>query len=155
MNKTANFCRLFILSLVFWTMTGCDYLIYLGLASPQVITIEQINQKNKTKKTPVRVQGKVEKIVPLLGSSAYEIKDLTGSIWIISSNTLPPVGKQITVEAIPQYQEITIGSENLGGFYLEEVKQILEQEDNESVLPDIDNNYVPVDLKKKPAQKQS
>ena len=151
MNKNANFCRLLILSLIFWTMTGCDYLIYLGLASPRVITIEQINDKNNDKQTPVRVKGKVEKIVPLLGSSAYELKDLTGSIWIVSKKNLPPVGEQIIVEGIPQYQEITIGSENLGSFYLEEIQQVFEE--SESISPEIENDYIPVDLKNKPRKK--
>ncbi len=154
MNKTTNFCRLFVLSLVFWTMTGCDYLINLGLASPQVIEIEEIGAKtnNKNKDNPIRVQGKVEKIVPLLGSSAYELRDVTGSIWIVSKNNLPPVGEKITVEGIPQYQEIVVGSENLGSFYLEEIKQVVETED--SILPTTEDNYIPVDLKKKPTEKK-
>jgi hypothetical protein len=149
MKKTNNFLRLLILSLVFWSITGCDYLIHLGLASPQLIEINRIAER-KNKQTPIRVQGKVEKIVPLLNSSAYELKDLTGSIWIVTKNNLPKQGETITIEALPQYQNIIIGQENLGEFYLQEIKEI---EDKNSQSKPNNNNIIPVELNKKPTNK--
>lgn len=150
MNKSHNFIRLSILSLVFWSLSGCKYLINLGFASPQLIEINQI-QLEKHQQNPITVTGKVAKIVPLLNSSAYELKDQTGSIWVVTNNNLPQVGEEITVEAMAEYQEIVIDSENLGGLYLREIKQITDN--NESVSSPSESNYFPVDLKKKPTPK--
>lgn len=148
MNKTSKFLRLSLLSLIFWGLSGCNYLINLGFASPPLIEISQIEEQ-KDKNEVIKVRGKVEKIVPLLNSNVYELKDKTGSIWIVTSNTLPRIGEQITIEGKTEYQKITIGNENLGQFYLTEIKKV----NNNSQTVNPENNYLPVDLNKKPAKK--
>jgi hypothetical protein len=150
MNKTSHFIRLSILSLVFWSVSGCNYLIDLGLASPQLIEINQIEQQ-KNRQRPIRVYGTVAKIVPLINSSAYQLKDSSGLIWIVTDNNLPQLGEQLTVEALPEYQEIMIDNENLSGFYLKEIQQITDNNQTNSVS---DHNSVPVNLPKKPLMKK-
>ena len=69
-------------------------LLTIGLVScnfkQNSILIKDINPKKSEK--IVRVNGTVKKIVPLIRSGSYQLQDDTGSIWVITSSSLPTVG---------------------------------------------------------------
>ncbi|BAQ62988.1 hypothetical protein GM3708_3394 [Geminocystis sp. NIES-3708] len=118
----------------FWGITGCTSLIKLGLASPQVTQISEIHNLAQTTQ-PIKVEGIVKKIVPLLDRKGFEIKDETGSIWVVTQGTIPKVGDRISLEAILKSQDIIIGGEKTKEFYLlyqdiEEVSTDSMPEDN-------------------------
>ena len=150
MKIAPSFSRLLTLALVLWSLSGCKYLINLGFASPQVVEIARISE-DKAKSTTIAVRGRVEKTVPLLNRIAYQIKDNSGSIWVVSDHRKPTIGEEIVVEVVPKYQKITITGENLGGLYLREVQP--EDKSNQSTSSVDEPNYLPVDLKNKPNKK--
>lgn len=65
----------------------------------------------------------VKKIIPLVHRKGFEVKDETGSIWIITEGKTPQVGSRISIEGKLKYKEIVIGNETLKEFYLEKIEQ--------------------------------
>jgi hypothetical protein len=61
-----------------------------------------------------------------LDSFAYQVEDNTASIWVISENIPPEIGKEIIIKGTLQHQSIPIGEEDFGEYYLiEETKELL------------------------------
>lgn len=92
--------KLLILSLTaLFSLTGCQSITQTTTA------ISKISQKQTG--TKVYLQGKVMKQAPFLGSGAYQLQDSTGSVWIVTNNYLPPLGKDIFIEGEIQFQTIS------------------------------------------------
>ena len=51
---------------------------------------------------------------------AYEIQDQTGTIWIVTQKDAPKSGKAVLVKGKVRYQQIPVGSQDLGEIYIEE-----------------------------------
>ena len=83
-----------------------------------VTQIQKITQKNQD--TTVYIQGKVEKIAPLIKKKAYEINDSTGKIWVITNQGNFSVGEQVVLKVNVQYKSIPLTGKEYGGVYLEE-----------------------------------
>ena len=67
-----------------------------------VTQIQKITQKNQD--TTVYIQGKVEKIAPLIKKKAYEINDSTGKIWVITNQGNFSIGEQVVLKGNVQYK---------------------------------------------------
>jgi hypothetical protein len=52
----------------------------------------------------VQVQGKVSRHAPLLGKTAYELEDATGKIWVVSKDTPPAIGAEVSIRGIVRHQ---------------------------------------------------
>jgi RecJ-like exonuclease len=48
----------------------------------------------------VAISGEVISIAPLVGQSAYEVKDDSGTIWIVTKDTVPAQGTRVQVHGI-------------------------------------------------------
>lgn len=96
----------------------------MGFASPQVTEISEIQNQDKATET-IKVEGTVQKIIPLLDRQGFEVKDNTGSIWVVTQGIIPKVGDRILVEGILKSQEIVIGKEKFSEFYLENIEKEL------------------------------
>jgi hypothetical protein len=70
--------------------------------------------------TTVYIQGKVEKIAPLLKKQAYLVKDETGKIWAITNQTNLQVGDQVVIKGQIRYRSIPIAGKEYGEVYIEE-----------------------------------
>ena len=84
----------------------------------------------------VYLKGKVINTAPFLGTGAYELQDKTGSMWVFSKESLPVVGKNLTIRGEVKYQSITVNAmknEDFGDFYINEIHRL--PEENESVTP--------------------
>jgi predicted small lipoprotein YifL len=101
---------------------GCGQLINLELPSSDTVAIGQLPQQHQQQET-VQVRGKVKKVVPLVGSGAYQLEDETGAIWVVTPETLPQIGDEIIIEGTLNYQSIPIGEKDLGEFYVREIKK--------------------------------
>jgi RecJ-like exonuclease len=48
----------------------------------------------------VTIAGAVISIAPLMGQSAYEVKDATGTIWVVTEASVPAPGTQVQIQGI-------------------------------------------------------
>ena len=87
-----------------------------------VSAIEVVQQEQQTDST-VYVRGKVGKRAPFLGSQAYELQDTTGTIWIVTTEAVPPTGTEVLVKGQVRYQSISLAGQEAGEVYVEELEQ--------------------------------
>ena len=77
-------------------------------------------QKNKVNQV-VRLQGKIGSQAPLMGGQvAYELRDDSGSIWIVTQEKLPASGTQICVQGEVKFKQITIAGQDQSSVYIEQ-----------------------------------
>jgi hypothetical protein len=96
-------------------------------SSSKIIHVSQIKQ-DAGKSRRVKISGTVTKVIPLVSSVAYQVKDDTGEIWVLSENEAPQVDQNIIINGTLKYQNIKIGEEDFGSFYvLESTKQQIDQ----------------------------
>ncbi len=91
-----------------------------------VAKIRDVQQKRQVD-AEVYLQGKVENRAPFVGNAAYQLQDATGSIWILTKQTLPQLGDEIMLKGKVRYQSIKLkdlAGQDLGEVYLEETEQL-------------------------------
>lgn len=72
----------------------------------------------------VQIKGQVGHQVPLLGKTAYELSDATGSIWVIAADAIPKPGDGVVVEGKLLYQTIQLNGQEQGSVYLEQQRRL-------------------------------
>ncbi len=72
----------------------------------------------------VQVQGRVSNRAPLLGKTAYELQDATGSIWVLSTAPVPNVGDTVVIKGKLLYQSILLNGREQGATYLEQQQEL-------------------------------
>lgn len=72
------------------------------------------------KQTTVYIQGKVEKIAPLVKQQAYLIADETGKIWVVTNQNNLNVGQDVVIKGKVKYKSIPLAGQEYGEIYLEE-----------------------------------
>lgn len=105
---------------------GCNRLVNFSLAltgQPQVSPIAQL-QKQQNPPTTVYLQGKVGYRAPFLASGAYLLSDDTGSIWVITEESLPTTGETILIEGQVRYARISVGEQELRELIIIESQQL-------------------------------
>jgi hypothetical protein len=91
-----------------------------------VASIGDIQQKRQVD-TEVYLRGKVENRAPFVGNAAYQLQDGTGSIWILTKQTLPQLGDEVLLKGEVRYKSITLKElrgKDLGEVYIEEMEQL-------------------------------
>lgn len=95
----------------------------LGFNTAKIADVQQKRQVD----AEVYLQGKVENRAPFVGNAAYQLQDTTGSIWILTKQTLPQLGDEIMLKGKVRYQSIKLkdlANQDLGEVYLEETEQL-------------------------------
>jgi hypothetical protein len=125
-------------SLIQFGLSGCCFLglvscssnVSPGVMSPtervlsvldfgSVTSVRDI-QKNK-QFFSVHVKGKIAAQAPLgIGVKAYELKDETGSIWIVTQNEIPSTGTSVVVKGTVRHKKILVDGQDQSGVYLEQ-----------------------------------
>jgi len=121
--------RKYLFGVLLWVLSGCTYLINLGLASPPTVKVEEISQEQNR----IKVEGIVLNLIPLIDGFAYELEDETGSVWVVTGEQKPRVGDTLSVEGMVKYQDFMIDGEDQGSIYLEQVT-ILANDSDESAV---------------------
>ena len=124
MKSNINFFPLLLISCLL-AITGCQNLIDLSIASPEVIKISEVKNEELLQNS-LKVQGTVEKVIPLLDSSVYLLKDETELIWVVTNNKPPKKLESVTIEALLKHEKIVIDGEEHSEYYLEEVERLLD-----------------------------
>ncbi|TAE54054.1 MAG: hypothetical protein EAZ76_14060 [Nostocales cyanobacterium] len=84
-----------------------------------VTKIADIKPADNTENT-VYIQGKVEKIAPLVKQKAYLIADATGKIWVVTNQGNLQVGQDVVFKGKIKYKSIPLAGQEYGEVYLEE-----------------------------------
>ena len=119
-NKLTYLVIIIVLNI---NLIGCDLLSSSNLwfgKSP--IPINSI--ANKTENTTIYITGEVIKVAPLLGNNAYQVRDNTGSIWVINTGNLPSVGQNILIKSKIRTQRLSLINQELNELYLVELEQV-------------------------------
>ncbi|SKB14190.1 conserved exported hypothetical protein [Planktothrix sp. PCC 11201] len=87
--------------------------------------IELLQQKQKIG-AKVYLRGKVKSHAPFLGAGAYQLQDDTGSIWVFTTQPLPPLGQDLLIQGKVEYKSILIKEmkgKDIGDVYVKEIKR--------------------------------
>ncbi|NJN74979.1 MAG: hypothetical protein HC796_00320 [Synechococcaceae cyanobacterium RL_1_2] len=76
------------------------------------------------------VTGTVEALTYLLSQGAYQLKDNTGSVWIVTPGKMPRIGDRLSVRAKLMYRSIVVQGQEFGEYYLMEMEQLPVQANN-------------------------
>ncbi|WP_309236487.1 hypothetical protein [Microcoleus sp. FACHB-672] len=110
------------LTLLLGGLISCGQLAKIG-ANVNITNIRDL-QQNRTAYSTVYLKGRVENQAPFLGTGAYEVRDATGSIWVITTKALPNKGDEVLIKGEVQYKSIPVGGQDLGEVYLTEVEKL-------------------------------
>ncbi len=97
--------------------------INLGNFSGNVTKISDIRQNSNVADT-VYLQGQVANRAPFLANGAYKIQDATGTIWVLTNQTLPNIGDEVLIKGQPLFQSIPISGQEAGEVYIQEQQQL-------------------------------
>jgi hypothetical protein len=122
MNYLLRILTLGIIPVLLYGILGLTNTINLRGFSSDIRQVSQKQEESEKNKT-ITINGIVKKIVPLVGSIAYQVEDNTGTIWVVSENKPPEIGAKIVIKGIRQYQSIPIGEEELGEYYVIETNK--------------------------------
>lgn len=87
--------------------------------------IELLQQKQKIG-AKVYLRGKVKSHAPFLGAGAYQLQDDTGSIWVFTTQPLPPVGEDLLIQGKVEYKSLLIKEmkgKDIGDVYFKEINR--------------------------------
>ena len=120
--------RIGTVSLMMGGLFGCanltkSRLSFLPRPDVPITSIRDV-QKTSPKSSMVYIEGEVGKLVPFVGSSAYELKDSTGSIWVVTKQKVPAQQDQVLVKAKVQHKNIRVGGKTLKEVYVEEQQRL-------------------------------
>jgi hypothetical protein len=93
-----------------------------------VNTISEVKAKNAID-TTVTLGGKVQNRAPFLGMGAYQLKDNTGQILVLTKKSIPPLDKEIVIKGVIRSQKIMLKElpgKDLGEVYIEEQEILTE-----------------------------
>lgn len=126
--------RIGIMSLLLISLISCGPLVEPGgvFFNFKVAQIESLKNRQKLNST-VYIQGTVETYAPFWGTTAYQVRDNSGTIWVFTTNGVPGVGTEILIKGKLLYQSIQVEglAEDLGEFYLEEIQQLTPETDDQ------------------------
>jgi hypothetical protein len=79
------------------------------------------NQVSTKRDRLVVVQGQIKSQAPLMGGKrAYEVRDETGSVWVVSDRAFPAVGSQVNAQGVVKVQKIEIAGQEQSTAYIEQ-----------------------------------
>jgi len=90
------------------------------------VKIDQLQQRQKIG-AKVYLRGKVESQAPFLGAAAYQLQDNTGSIWVFTTQPLPPLQQDLLIQGKVEYKSILIKDmkgKDIGDVYIKEIERI-------------------------------
>ncbi|MFB2933887.1 hypothetical protein ACE1B6_01275 [Aerosakkonemataceae cyanobacterium BLCC-F154] len=97
----------------------------MGILSPNVPVskVSEIQQQSKVNST-VYLKGNVVKLIPFLEKRAYELKDGTGTITVVTKEQFPKQEAEIAIQGKVLYKSVPAGGQDFGEFYIEEQKRL-------------------------------
>jgi hypothetical protein len=100
--------------------------VNMALSTVTIATIKQTSANTSAQTKSVQLKGRVSNHAPLLGKSAYELQDTTGSIWVIATEPIPTIGDEVVIQGRLLYQSIPLNGKEQGDSYIEQ-QQLLQR----------------------------
>lgn len=88
------------------------------LSSKPSIAIDSLT--NEQVDDTIAVSGEIAQRAAMLDGWLYQIKDETGSLWVLTDRDAPELGEFVTVEGAVRYEAIMVENIDAGEFYIEE-----------------------------------
>jgi uncharacterized protein YdeI (BOF family) len=110
-------------SLMLGCLFGCANLTQSRLSllpGPNVPVTQIRDLQRQSKSSTLYLKGQVGKQVPFLDSRAYELKDSTGTIWVITKQTMPKQQDTVLLKVKVQQKNIRVGGKTFKEVYVEE-----------------------------------
>jgi len=99
-----------------------------SIARPNVqATPIQTLQQRPDLNNPVYLEGEVGQQAPFVGSRAYELRDATGTIWVVTKAKPMRSGSRVLVKGQPRYQTVASGGQQTQELYLDAQEQWTEE----------------------------
>lgn len=127
MSVKVRVLQLVIVPLFFGSLIGCNSFTQLGNALSNQGNLPQTNVAQlpqQEQQTTIYLKGTVSSQAPFVGGGAYQLKDETGTIWVITQGKMPNIGQEVAIEGKLAYQSIPIGSQDMGELYVLEVQPV-------------------------------
>jgi len=80
-------------------------------------------KRRSTSQNAIYVEGIVRDRVPLLKRGAYQLQDKTGTIWVITQQSLPESGQALKIQAKIKSKSIVLHKQLSQKVYLQEVER--------------------------------
>ncbi|PSB28457.1 hypothetical protein [Stenomitos frigidus] len=120
-----------VVTLLAMTIIGCAPLsgskpdsvmqpVGFAIDASTIATVKQTSQMNAI----VQIKGRVSNRAPLLGKTAYELQDPTGSIWVLTTDPIPTIGDEIVLKGKLLYRSIQLNGKEQGSLYIEQQQQL-------------------------------
>lgn len=103
-----------VLALLLFTPLRFAALSWLGIP----VSIRSVQQMPFVLSVPVRVSGVVGDRAPLVDALLYELKDSTGSIWVLSTDETAQPGERRAVRGRLMFESIVIDGDEQGEIYI-------------------------------------
>lgn len=81
-------------------------------------------KRQQSHQDEIYVEGIVRDRVPLLKRGAYQLQDETGTIWVITQQSLPESGQAVTIQAKIKSKSIVLHKQLSQEVYLQEVQRL-------------------------------
>lgn len=106
---------------------GCSASPNLPSASNNVLTMLEpgervkISEVSAKRDRSVQVEGKIKAQAPLMGGQrAYEVQDESGSVWVVTSRSIPAIGSAVTLQGKVRLQKIDLAGQDQSAVYIEQ-----------------------------------
>lgn len=116
--------------LCFMSLVSCSGAIAPGTLSPteRILSILDLGSVTKVKDVQrkkqhfsVHVKGKITAQAPFAsGLRAFEVRDETGSIWIVTKKSVPSTGSSVVVKGTVRHKKISVDGQDQSTVYLEQ-----------------------------------
>jgi hypothetical protein len=133
----SGFAKLALLLILFSGSWGCETITQSTTQLQRRLRTTRIaNLQHKRKiGAKVYVKGTIENHAPFIGAAAYQLQDATGSVWVFTTDALPPIGEEILIRGKVEYESITLEEINpidIGDVYLKELERIEIEKDEDA-----------------------
>lgn len=112
----------FILAIALTTLALSQKTVRLNLQTllQQPVTVETVRQATDTLGVDVYLEGQVGNRVPLVNAMVYQLRDATGTIWVVTPDTTVQPGQTVRIRGTIRFESIPVAGQELGEIYLEE-----------------------------------
>ncbi|MBD3880552.1 hypothetical protein IFO70_02150 [Phormidium tenue FACHB-886] len=102
--------------------SGCAFLLVGLTACASTTTVQAVraNPERNWFTTSVRLRGTVGDRAPLIDAQLYQLKDATGTIWVLTQRQDVRSGEPIQIKGQVRFQSIPIKGMEFGEAYIEE-----------------------------------
>lgn len=91
------------------------------------VSIEQVQRFRRVNST-VYLAGDIMERVPLIEAQVYRLRDSTGHVWVLTSDTALSVGDRVVIKGKVRLEPMSLAGQDQGEIYIEEVKQFASEE---------------------------